>query len=185
MDSIFYPVRWEAEDFDFFTAQGQNRTFYELSGTKIANDYRPDSAVTVKSCSAGGYKVSDMVAGEWLAYTVYLPTTQKYAIKVNYTAPLAGTKLKVALGGVDKTSEVSLPATDSGVWADYTLNNQASLVSGIQDLRVYVSGVSNNLELNSISVLSETTAVNVAKENTPYSVYVTDGRLHVKGDSAR
>lgn len=174
------PGTVEAEDFDFFTAQGQSRTFYELSGFKIANDYRPDSAVTVKSCSAGGYKVCDMMAGEWLAYSVYIPSSQNYTLKVNYTAPVSGTKLKIAFGGIDKTTEVSLPATGSGIWADYMLSNQASLVSGIQDLRVYVSGVSNNLELNSISVISGTTEVNVAKGNSPYTIYVTDSRLQVK-----
>jgi Carbohydrate binding module (family 6). len=175
------PARVEAEDFDFFTAQGQGRTYYELSGTKVANDYRPDSAVTVKSCSAGGYEVSDMVAGEWLAYTVYVPTSQKYAVKVNYSAPLAGSKIRIAFGGVDKTADVALSATGAGVWADYTLAGQASLTAGVQDMRVYPTGVSNNLELNSISVQTATTGVNEVTQNTSYTAYGENNRLLVNG----
>ncbi|WP_243348117.1 carbohydrate-binding protein [Parabacteroides sp. FAFU027] len=175
------PGKVEAEDFDFFSAQGQSRTFYELSGTKVANDYRPDSAVTIKSCSAGGYKVSDMAAGEWLAYTVYVPSTQKYSIKVNYSAPLSGSRLKIALGGTDKTTEIALPSTGAGIWSDYTLSGAASLTSGIQDLRAYVSGVSNNLELNSISILSETTATDEVRISSSYRVFTEENRIYING----
>jgi len=146
------PCKIEAEDYDFFTANGQGHTFNELSGTKIANAYRPDSAVTVKPCSAGGYKVSDMASGEWISYSVEFLEYSQYSITINYSAATAGGKLKINVNGTDKTTEIALPATGADVWTDYTLPQTFTLLSGVQSFRIYVTGVSNSVELNSIKI---------------------------------
>lgn len=146
------PCTIEAEDYDFFTAGGQGRTFNDLSGTKVHNAYRPDSAVTISTCSAGGYKVTDLVSGEWLNYTISVPTSGYYRFKVNFASTAAGCKLKFNIAGADRTSETTLPVTGANVWTDYTLSAGAYLTAGVQSLKVYVSGTSNALELNTIQL---------------------------------
>ncbi|MDR3652188.1 MAG: DUF5010 C-terminal domain-containing protein [Paludibacter sp.] len=170
------PGKIEAEDYDYFANQPQGRTFYELSSTKIANAYRPDSAVTVNPCTLGGYKVSDMVAGEWLTYTVNVPLTTTYTISVNYSAATSGGKLRMAFDNVTKIPETALPITGTDVWSDYTLGTKVSLTAGVQGLRLYVSGTSNVLELNSISVLPETTgtkSIVLKSVNSLKSIYLS------------
>lgn len=141
----------EAEDFDYFTSHLNGRSYNDLSGTKIANAYRPDSTATVANCSAGGYKVKDLVAGEWMNYSIRVPVTARYDVKINYTSSASGGKVKLAFGGTDKTGEVTLPQTGSDVWADYTFSNIA-LNSGAQSLRITLAGTSNVIELNSITI---------------------------------
>jgi len=147
----------QVEDYDFFIDNPQSRTYLELSDSKKYNAYRPDSAVTVESCPTGGYQVSDMVAGEWLNYTVSVPRSAAYNLVANYSTITAGAKLRVALAGRDKTTEVLLPVTGEGVLADCMLARQVYLQAGIHSLRIYISGASNTLKLNSLSVLFENT----------------------------
>ena len=146
------PCTIQAEDYDYFTFGGQGRTYNELSGTKIANAYRPDSAVSVKSCSAGGYKVADMASGEWLRYSVLVPEYSKYQISINYSATTSNGKIKLRIGNQDKTTEIALPATGVDVWSDYTLITD-TLLSGIRSFQLFVSGTSNTIELNSIKIV--------------------------------
>jgi hypothetical protein len=162
------PCTIQAEDYDYFTAGGQGRTFNELTGTKVYNAYRPDSAVTLSPCSAGGYKVTEMASGEWLTYTISVPSSTYYRIKVNYAATTAGGKLKFNIAGADRTSETTLPVTGANVWTDYTLSAGAYLSAGVQSLKVLVSGTSNALELNNIQL-------EVAPAGTYHTVSVGSG----------
>ncbi len=146
------PCTVEAEDYDFFTAGAQGRTYHELSGTKVYNAYRPDSTVTINTCTSGGYKVTGMVDGEWMTYTINIPTAGNYKISVNYAASAFGGKLKIAVGGLDKTSEATMPVTGTNVWTDQTMASKTFLPAGIQALTVYISGTSNVLELNAIKL---------------------------------
>ncbi len=149
------PGKIEAEDYDFFIDNPQERTYKELSGTKKNNAYRPDSAVTLENCPTGGFQVSDMATGEWLNYTISVPRSSTYNILANYSAVLAGAKLRISVGSRDKTTEVSLPVTGEGVLADCMMARQVYLQAGIHSLRVFVSGATNVVKLNSISVLFE------------------------------
>lgn len=146
------PCTLQAEDYDHFTAGGQGRTFQDLTGTNVYNAYRPDSAVTLSTCSAGGYKVTDMASGEWLTYTISVPNSTYYRIKINYAATKAGGKLKLNIDGADRTSETILPVTGADVWADATLSAGCYLNAGVQCLKVLVSGTTNAVELNSIQL---------------------------------
>lgn len=146
------PCKIEAEDYDYFSVNGQGRTFFDVSGTKIANTYRNDSVVTLKTCSVGGFKVSDIGSGEWLTYSVNFPEYSQYQFSVNYSAVAAGAKIKIQINGVDKTAEIALPATGADVWSDYTLPQTFTLLSGVQNVRVVISGASNAIELNSIRI---------------------------------
>lgn len=145
------PCTIQAEDFDYMTSFGNGRAYYKSSGIKTANVYRPDSMVVVKPGSLGGYKVSNMAAGEWLRYSVYIPEYSKYRISVNYSAINSNGKLKLKIGNQDKTTEISLPATGSDIWADYTLLTD-TLLTGLRSFQVFVSGESNVLEINSLKI---------------------------------
>jgi len=146
------PCKIEAENYDYFSANGQGRTFYDQSGTKIANDYRSDSIVTLKSCSVGGYKVSDVASGEWLNYSVNFPEYSQYQFTVNYSAATAGAKIKIQINGVDKIAELDLPVTGTDVWSELVIPQTVTLLSGIQSVRIIITGSSNVAELNYFSI---------------------------------
>ena len=145
----------EAEDYDHFSGKAQGRTYFELSGTDKANNYRPESAVTLLPHEDNGYKVSDMEDGEWLVYTIHIPETSLYTIKVNYSATQSGGKMKIGMNGGDKFSFADMPQTEPDVFADIILAREVILEAGVSDLRIYVGGKSNVLELNSLSVIKE------------------------------
>ena len=145
----------EAEDYDHFSGKAQGRTFFELSGTNKTNEYRTESAVTLLPHKDNGYKVSDMEAGEWLIYTIHVPETSEYSIKVNYSAIQPRGQLKVGMNGEDKSPFVNMPLTGKQVFADKTLVQKILLEAGVCDLRIYVGGADNVLEINSLSIHKE------------------------------
>jgi len=178
------PCKIEAEDYDIFTTNGQGRTFYDLTGTKIANDYRPDSAVTLKPVSVGGFKVSDISAGEWLTYSVFFPEYSQYSVSVNYSAVTTGGKIKIQINGIDKTTDIDLPATGEDIFADFILPQTITLLSGVQSVKILVTGISNTIELNAVSISKALVpAVNdyVSKQSGDYNTASNWQKLNAAG----
>lgn len=145
------PGTIEAENYDFYPGNGQGFTYNDNTTNNSGNIYRNDN-VDIKSCSEGGYQLTSMEAGEWLNYTVFVPVTGNYEIKVRYSAAIEGGKLKITFGGTDQTGEISLPVTGNDTWTDFVLAGNANLEAGVQNMRLYVTGTSNAIELNNITV---------------------------------
>lgn len=144
----------EAENYDFFSGNGQGHTYYDNTPTNSGNVYRNDG-VDIRSYSESGYSLTNMEAGEWVSYTVYIPVAGNYEIKARYSAITDDGKLKVTFGGEDKTGEISLPTTGNDVWSDYVLGQNIYLDAGVQNMRIYVSGISNVIELDNITVTAK------------------------------
>lgn len=147
----------EAEDFDYFVGDGQGKTYYDLSVANEPGRYRSAVSVDIDTCSAGGYQVKDMQAGEWLTYTVHIPATTKYRLKINYSAIQAGAKVKFEMGGTDITGAVEVPfgagfSTSATDFKNFTVADTVLLTAGVQALKLHISGVSGALQLNNLSV---------------------------------
>lgn len=147
------PTAIEAENYDDFPVDGQTRTYGDTTYGNSGGQYRPDQSVDIEVCSEDGYNLTDLTDGEWLSYTLYVPTTDIYTIVVRYAAAGSGGKIKFAFSGNDVTGEVALPNTGAfSNWATYAVSSNVALTKGVQNMRVYVSGTSNSYKLNRIVI---------------------------------
>ncbi|MCB4799650.1 carbohydrate-binding protein [Neotamlana laminarinivorans] len=147
----------EAENFDYFVLNGQDRTYSDNSNSNEGGEYRTDEAVDLEVCSEGGYCVTNIEGGEWLTYTINVPANGIYSIGIRYASENSNGKIKFNLDGEDVTSEVEVPfggANSTGLtdWKDYEVANQVHLNQGVQAMKVLFGGANNAFQLNNINV---------------------------------
>jgi len=156
------PGTVEAEQFDYYPGNGEMHTFHDLSAGNTTGKYRTDASVDIDTCSEGGYALASLETGEWITYTVFVPTTGNYTISLRYATAASGGKIKCTIGGIDKTGEVAIPFGANGStgitdWHDLTLAGNVQLTAGVQALRLYVTGVSNAFVVNRFTISNAST----------------------------
>lgn len=152
------PGSIEAENYDHFSIFGEGRTYHDTDSANTGGAYRLDEGVDVSVCSEGGYKVDHLNDGEWLSYTVNIPSESEYDIKIKYAAANAGGQIKFEFDADDKTGELAVPfgegASDGlGNWREFTVASHVPLKAGVQQMKISISGTSNAFELDKISVV--------------------------------
>ena len=144
------PGTVRAADYDAFPVSGEGRTYHDLSAGNADGQYRADDVDL--ACGAEGQPVlSRMEPGEWIVYTVHVPTAGGYRIDVRYAAASAGAAIRIGFGGSDVTGDVALDATGGG-WRTATIATGVSLRAGVQALRLSIAGAANAFQLDSIVV---------------------------------
>ena len=145
------PGTLEAELYDYSPLNGEGRTFHDTTPGNSGGAFRSDGDVDVAVCSEGGYALTDLEDGEWVSYTVNIPSSTNHSIAVRYAAAEQAA-VRVSLGGVDVTGDVILPATGgSNVWATYTIAGNLQLPAGVQGMRVYFSNTSESYRFKNIT----------------------------------
>lgn len=142
------PGTVEAEHYDYFPASGEGRTYHDLSGGNASGLYRDDD-VDVGCVADGELGLTNLETGEWLTYTVHVPSASSYDVTVSYSATTEAS-LGFSFGGAEALHEIALPST-GGVLATRTLP-AVTLEAGVQALRVSVVAAASGFELNSIAV---------------------------------
>ncbi|MDF7826978.1 carbohydrate-binding protein, partial [Pontiellaceae bacterium B12227] len=148
------PATIEAENYDYFALDGEGRTYHDLSIGNSGGEYRTSEDVDISTCSEGGYALSSIESGEWITYTISVPSSSRYDFSIRYASSTAGGKIKFSFDGTDKTGEVTVPG-GSGVWQDLTVATGVSLDQGVQQLKISFNGVSEAFQLNHFSITKQ------------------------------
>lgn len=161
------PMTIEAENYDYFVLDGQDRTYNDVSSSNEGGEYRTDEGVDLKVCSEGGYNITNIEDGEWVTYTVHVPTNGVYDIDIRYASANANGKIKFNFADTDVTSEVTVPfggdnSTGLADWKDYKVGDGITLNKGVQSMKILFSGSNNSFELNNISISLILTPENLA-----------------------
>jgi hypothetical protein len=155
------PGTIEAENFDYLKSNGEGKTFHDSSALNTGAQYRNSESVDIEVCSEGGYNIKDLEIGEWLNYTVSVPSNGFYKVKIRYASVNNNGKIRFEFDGIDKTGDVVVPnggANSNGLqdWKDLVVTNSIALKSGVQSMRIFIAASSNTFNLNSISIESST-----------------------------
>jgi beta-glucanase (GH16 family) len=143
------PTRIEAEDYD---VGGEGVAYHDLDATNNGGQYRPGEGVDLETCSdtGGGYNVGWTDPGEWLEYTIDVPSAGQYTLDARVASQSSGGIFRVAVDGVDKTGGVTVPVT--GAWQNWTtVTTTVGLAAGIQTLRFEIE--SDGFNLNYLDLL--------------------------------
>jgi hypothetical protein len=151
------PGKIEAENFDHFTTDGQGKVYNDNTAANTGGQYRTGEAVDIETCSEGGYNLTGLENGEWINYTVAVPTAGTYKLKMRYAAAAANGALRVEFNGDDKTGTVGIPygtvySTGAQDWREIAVGTAFTLQAGVQSMRVFIAGASNAFNINSFSL---------------------------------
>lgn len=144
------PTRIEAEAFD---VGGATFAYFDTEAANLGATLRTREAVDIEVCSEGGHNVGWFRPSEWMEYTVGVPRTGTYELRLRTATPTAGGSFRVSSNGVDITPQT--PITTTTGWQNYRTHRViVTLNAGIQVLRVTNTGsAGKDFNLNWMDVL--------------------------------
>jgi len=147
---IVVPATFEAETFDL---GGEGLGYHDSTKGNAGGLYRTAEDVDIiASCDSagGGYVINNFTAGEWLAYTINVPTTGRYdiALKVASNYPTNGAHVEI--DGTDVTG--SITPLNTGSWCTFNWFGKTGvpLTAGTHILKVFAD--QQYFNLNSVRV---------------------------------
>lgn len=134
------PGRLEAERYD---RGGEGVAYHDVDANNIGLAFRPTEGVDLEGANDGGFDVYWMVAGEWLEYTIQVPTSGLYDITPYVTSVPGFGNFRLKVDNVDVSGKRSVRGT--GGWQNWTaipvLNVQ--MAAGTRILRFEVDSDSD------------------------------------------
>jgi hypothetical protein len=173
---VTLPGRVEAENFD---NGGADVAYRDLSPGNLGGAYRStDVDLEGTTDTGGGYNVGWMAAGEWLVYSVTVPTAGTYRLDLRVAASGAGGRVHVEFDGIDKTGPMTIP--DTGGWQAWTtISAPVTLAAGPQRMRLVVDAASSAGVVGNVNFVSvASTSTSQPDEIVLYASDVAATNLH-------
>ncbi|MGE0030829.1 MAG: carbohydrate-binding protein [Steroidobacteraceae bacterium] len=110
------PGSFEAEDFD---RGGPQQGYRDLVAGNIGGLYRTaeDVDITRTADASGGYDIFHFQTGEWLAYTIDVPSASRYDLELRVSSTLSNSTFRILVDGANVSGTVAVPNT--GGWNRY------------------------------------------------------------------
>ena len=144
----------EAEGYDSFAEDSEEPTYHDTTKGNRNQVYRADD-VDIMALPNEGFALSQMVSGEWLAYTVSVPEDGNYNIAVRYAAREEGA-IKLEFKDGPSTDSVTLPVTQGSdsIWTTYQIGKNMPLQQGSHRMLIKVTEGKEAYLLDHISIQS-------------------------------
>lgn len=142
------PCEILAADYDYYClAEDPEGHTYHNVGKKRGNEYRPDGAVELRK-EEDNYVITQIEDGEWMNYTVSIPTDGDYTVYLVYQSK-GNSLLSVASDSEVKTEPMQLPS--SVQWTEREIG-KLTLPAGACVLRLQIEQAGDKLEIQKIIV---------------------------------
>jgi hypothetical protein len=164
---VLLPARIEAENFDL---GGQGVAYHDSNPGNEGGQYRLADGVDIQFCAdtGGGYNTGWTEAGEWLKYTVQVPSAGGYTLAARVASSATGGTFHVEFGGVDLTGPITVPVT--GGWQNWTtVTAMVDLPAGAQVMKFVADTADFNL--NYFDITAAVSAVLPEVPTAGYALY--------------
>jgi N-acetylneuraminic acid mutarotase len=124
---------------------GQGVAFNVSTTTNPGNSaYRSPDPVGISTGGSTGNVISDTTAGEWLNYTVDVPTAGSYEIQASVANIQTGGTFHAEVSGTNLTGSIGVPVTSG--WTTYatTTSSSFNLSAGVQIIHVVLDTTAAN-----------------------------------------
>ncbi len=136
------PGTVEAEDFN---TGCPGEAYSDRDPANSGGEYRPNEAVDIEKCVAGGYNIFRISPGEWVTYSVTVNKTATYEASFYVASTFDNARLRLESDGTDITGTVSLPNT-KGAQNWQIVKKTFKLNAGQQLLRLVVEGRGTSID---------------------------------------
>ncbi|MGA0334126.1 MAG: carbohydrate-binding protein [Kiritimatiellia bacterium] len=139
------PAFVEAENYDL---GGRGVSYWDSSAGNLGTTYRSGDQVEIAALgsASNGHFVGWIQAGEWLEYTVNVPTSGNYEIYYRVASPSTGGKMYLQVNGETQGSITSIPNT--GGWGTFgdVAGPVVTLEKGWSKIRVISAAAGYNFD---------------------------------------
>jgi hypothetical protein len=143
-------VMIQAEDYN---EGGQYIAYYDKTPGNKGGQYRDDD-VDIWRYGANTFYTGANATGEWLKYTVDIPSNGDYLLNIRLATPYQDRRLHFESDGVDLTGCISLMNTSA--WTNWqTQSTNVSLNAGQQEFRLFVETGGFNIDQISLKFLGQ------------------------------
>jgi hypothetical protein len=155
---------------EHFNKGGQGVGYNDKTAGNAGGEFRTTDVDIIKSGT--GYAVNNFQTGEWLAYTIKVPTTGKYNIRLYAASAMTNSSFHAQISGEDVTGNVTIPTT--GGWNTYKWigKSDVQLAAGTHVLKIFSNQQYFNLKLVEVSPAGPAAQQQAATPytGTPYSL---------------
>lgn len=139
-------------EFENYDVGGPGVSWHDTTPNNEGGAYRIDSVdIQATGDTGGGYHVGWVNTGEWLDYTLWVPESNEYDLKIRYAAPtnFPNPRISVFVDGALALSNVVIPANgrwnwDYENWQTWTSSLPIELHRGERVVRIYFDYGSGN-----------------------------------------
>ncbi|MEM6822089.1 MAG: carbohydrate-binding protein, partial [Verrucomicrobiota bacterium] len=143
------PARIEAE---FYDNGNEDESYLDNSNENRGGELRTDQVDIYTTIDGSGYKVGHIETGEWLEYTINVPTTGYYNIAIRASNQWNGRSLKIELNGVTLWEPHLTQTWDSETFETELLEKVQLIAGTNQVLRVTAIAGGTDMGLNWIEI---------------------------------
>jgi hypothetical protein len=165
---VTVPALIEAENFD---KGGEGVAYHDTTTGNGGGQYRAAEDVDIIASTdslGGGYVINNFASGEWLTYSITVPTSGQYVLKLRASNNFASTSaFHVQVNGNRVTNSIPVPLTGSWNTFQWVATPAIPLTAGTHVLKVVADQQYFNLNSLSVEASSTTSAPSVA--STPYT----------------
>jgi hypothetical protein len=164
---VAVPATFEAENFDW---GGNNVGYRDLTSGNTGGQYRAEGVdiVASRDAAGGGYVVNYFQTGEWLAYTIKVPTDGYYDIAIKAANKgMTGAGFHAEIDGVNVTSKVAVPST--GAWTTFQWFGKSGvpLKAGTHVLKIVSD--QEYFDVNQVRIAAATSTTSTSTSTPSYS----------------
>jgi HKD family nuclease len=138
------PAKIEVENFD---SGGPGIGYVDTTAGNSGNAYRTGDSVDIgpTTDTGGGHYVGWTKSGEWMQYTVDIPTTGTYTLNVRVANTVSGGTFRVEVNGQNKTGALAVPPTGGyQTWQTVTKTGIALTAGAGQVVRLVMESQAAN-----------------------------------------
>ncbi|HXW04960.1 MAG TPA: carbohydrate-binding protein [Vicinamibacterales bacterium] len=138
------PGTVQAEDFD-------DGRYLDSTTGNLGSAYRAtDVDIEATQDSGGGFNVGWIAAGEWLEYTIQIPTAGDYDLSARVASPYTGKSFRILVDGIDVTGDMTVPNTGGYQRWQTVTRSRVPLAAGTHRLRY--AATTNGFNVNWFAV---------------------------------
>jgi len=144
-------------DFEDYDMGGEGIAYHDATQGNVLASYRPYDNVDIVACTdaGAGYCVNNTDSGEWLKYSVNIPTAGNYNISIRYAANNSSS-VHFEVDGANKTGTINLPVTYSGTSLTYqTITSTIFLNAGNQIIKFVIDSGNCNYNYFNLTPLTK------------------------------
>ena len=156
--AVMVPALIQAENYD---KGGEGVAYHDMDVNNVGLAFRPNEGVDLEGANDGGFDIYWMTAGEWIEYTIQVPSDGNYDIIPNVASVPGFGNFRVLINNLDVSGKKAV--LNTGGWQTWKPINilKVPLKAGKQILRIEVDSETDKtgwlFSMNSIQIKASST----------------------------
>ncbi|HET6252140.1 MAG TPA: carbohydrate-binding protein [Tepidisphaeraceae bacterium] len=116
---------------------GEGISYHDTTPTNLGgDDYRSPDAVDIETGAVAPHVVTDVDTGEWLNYTLDVPTAGQYVLSTDVSNSAAGGSFHASVAGTNLTGAIAVPNTSGDSTFTTMTSAPFTLAAGSQIMQI-------------------------------------------------